>query len=260
MRLSASAPSGSPSLPPPGRSRTPSARKLQDYVARSSARASDRQAGAVARQGAGEDAAHRGGAGGSQPVLRLPKSDRAAPAADHARHGGGRLWRDSRSCSASTCASIRTIASRCSASNGNGKTTLARLLAAQLPAMEGDDERLGQDDRSAISPSIRSRNSTSTDTPLEHMTAPDEGRHAGCGAGAARAFRLLRRSAPRRGRIIVGRRARTPRARAHHPQRAAPADPRRADQPSRRRFARGAGPGAQRLFRRRWCSSATIAT
>ena len=34
-------------------------------------------------------------------------------------------------------ASILMTALRCSAANGNGKTTLARLLAAQLTPMEG---------------------------------------------------------------------------------------------------------------------------
>ncbi len=47
---------------------------------------------------------------------------------------------------------------------------------------------------------------------------------------------------------------------AHHPRRAAHADPRRADQPPGRRRARGAGPGAQTCTRARSCWSAMIAT
>ena len=54
----------------------------------------DRQAGPVARQDARQDAADRRARRRSQPELRLPQPDRIAPAADHARHGGGWLWRD----------------------------------------------------------------------------------------------------------------------------------------------------------------------
>ena len=80
--------------------------------------------------------------------------------------------------------------------NGNGKTTLARLLAAQLTPMDGRDDRDRARCASAISPSIRSRNCDRDETPLEHMTRADEGREARGGArasSAGSAFRATRR-------------------------------------------------------------------
>ena len=52
--------------------------------------------------------------------------------------------------------------------NGNGKTTLARLLAGQLPPMSGRS-LAAANCASAISPSIRSRSLCRDDTPLQHM-------------------------------------------------------------------------------------------
>jgi ATPase subunit of ABC transporter with duplicated ATPase domains len=48
--------------------------KLQDYIARNSARAQHRQAGAIARQGAGQDAADRRDDRGSVAELRFSRS------------------------------------------------------------------------------------------------------------------------------------------------------------------------------------------
>ncbi len=61
--------------------------KLQAYIAKNSAPRLDRQAGPVARQDADEDAACRRAARRSEPVLRISRSRRAAPAAHHARYG-----------------------------------------------------------------------------------------------------------------------------------------------------------------------------
>ena len=88
------------------------------------------------------------------------------------------------------------------------------------------------------------------DTPLEHMTPADAqgARPARCAPNwAGSAFRATRRRCRSED---VGRRAGAAGAGADHPRRAAHADPRRADQPSRRRCARGSGPGAERLFGR----------
>ena len=54
----------------------------------------DRQAGAVAREDAREDAADRRADGRSDAVRSISRPRRTAPAADHARSGRGRLWRN----------------------------------------------------------------------------------------------------------------------------------------------------------------------
>ena len=53
--------------------------------------------------------------------------------------------------------------------NGNGKTTLARLLAGQLKPMAGTASSPAASCGSAISPSIRSRSWLPDETPLQHM-------------------------------------------------------------------------------------------
>jgi ATP-binding cassette subfamily F protein 3 len=72
----------------------------------------------------------------SDAELRFPEPRRTAPAADHARSGSGRLWRQA----GAERLNLRldpddriALLGR----NGNGKTTLARLLAAQLPRWTG---------------------------------------------------------------------------------------------------------------------------
>ena len=144
------------------RSRMPQRAKLQDYVARNSARASTAKQAQSRAKALAQDAADRRAARRSDAELRLPQSRRAAPAADHARHG-------ERSAMATTPILQRlnlrldpddriALLGR----NGNGKTTLARLLAAQLAPMEGEMTRRRARCGSAISPSIRSRSSTAT--------------------------------------------------------------------------------------------------
>ena len=103
---------------------------------------------------------------------------------------------------------------------------------------------------SAISPSIRSTSCTSTRRRLQHMQRlrPAEGqprlraRLAGFGLGADQADTVV-------GRLSGGQKARLSLLLATH-RRAASADPRRADQPPRHRKPRGAGRGADRIFRR----------
>ena len=97
----------------------------------------DRQAGAVAGQGAGADAADRRAARRSEPELRLSR----------ARRRCGRRW--SRSTSPRSAMTAMPVLKRLNlrldpddriallGRNGNGKTTLARLLAAQLRADGG---------------------------------------------------------------------------------------------------------------------------
>ena len=90
----------------------------------------------------------------------------------------------------------------------------------------------------------------SDDTPLEHMTRAMKGKTPGAVRAQLGRFGFSGNRATTQVGQAVGRRARAAGAGADHPRRAAPADPRRADQPPRRRCARGAGPGAQRVRRR----------
>ena len=96
--------------------------KLQDYIARNSARASTAKQAQSRVEGAGPDAADRGGRRGSEPELRFPESRRSC----------GRRWsrstwprsamrRASRSSRASICGSIPTTASRCWAATATAR-------------------------------------------------------------------------------------------------------------------------------------------
>ena len=133
--------------------------------------------------------------------------------------------------------------------NGNGKTTLARLLAAQLAPMEGAMNAKRQDAGGLFHP-VPGRGTRPLGNAVAAHDRADEGRDAQRRAGAARAVRLFGGKSDHRGRQAVGRRARPAGAGADHARGAAHADPRRADQPPRRRCPRSADPGAQRLFRR----------
>jgi energy-coupling factor transporter ATP-binding protein EcfA2 len=132
--------------------------------------------------------------------------------------------------------------------NGNGKTTLARLLAAQLAPMEGEMNASGKMKRRLFHP-ISGGGTRRRDTPLEHMTRQMKGATPGAVRAQLGRFGFSGARATTEGRQAVRRRARAAGARADHPRCAASADPRRADQPPRRRCARGAGAGAER---RRW--------
>ena len=68
--------------------------KLQDYIARQLGARVHRQAGPIARQDAGADAADRGDGRGSDARLRFPQPGRTEAAPGHARSRRGRLCRD----------------------------------------------------------------------------------------------------------------------------------------------------------------------
>ena len=118
--------------------------RLQDYIARNSARASTaKQAQSRAKMLAK-----------MQPIAALvddpslsfdfPSPERAAPAADHARHGRGRLCRDTPVLQRLNLRIDPDDRIALLGRNGNGKTTLARLLAAQLAPMDGEMHASGK--------------------------------------------------------------------------------------------------------------------
>ncbi|GAA3251419.1 hypothetical protein GCM10020258_07180 [Sphingomonas yabuuchiae] len=129
--------------------------------------------------------------------------------------------------------------------NGNGKTTLARLLAAQLTPMEGDMNSSGKM-RVGYFTQYQVEELDTDDTPLEHMTRIMRGATPAAVRGQLGRFGFSGDKATTKvGKLSGGERASG--IGADHPRRAAHADPRRADQPPRRRRARGVGPGAQHV-------------
>ena len=73
-----------------------------------------------------------------------------------------------RCCRASICASIPTTASRLLGRNGNGKTTLARLLAGQLQPMAGEMHASGKL-RVGYFAQHQVEELVADETPLQHM-------------------------------------------------------------------------------------------
>ena len=130
--------------------------------------------------------------------------------------------------------------------NGNGKTTLARLLAAQLAPMEGDMNVSGKM-RVGYFTQYQVEELDRDETPLQHMVQVMEGASQSAVRAQLGRFGFQGQKATTQVGKLSGGRARAPRAGADHPRGAAHADPRRADQPSRRGCTRGADPGAQRL-------------
>ena len=83
--------------------------------------------------------------------------------------------------------------------NGNGKTTLARLLAAQLPPMEGQHQRVGQNARRLFH-AIPGRGAAGRRYAAAAHDPRDDRQHAGGRARAARPLRLFRRQGDDAGR------------------------------------------------------------
>ena len=136
--------------------------------------------------------------------------------------------------------------------NGNGKSTLVKLLAGRLAPMHGHGDARRASSRSAISPSTSSTSSTPTRSAYDHVRelmpdAPEAKVRA-----PRRRHRLFRRSPPttpvenlsggEKARLLLGLATFGGAASAH---------PRRADQPSRHRQPRRADRGDQRLSRAR---------
>ncbi len=130
--------------------------------------------------------------------------------------------------------------------NGNGKTTLARLLAAQLTPMDGEMSSSGKM-RVGYFTQYQVEELDGDDTPLGAYDAADERRDAGGGARAIGAVRLFGAKGNNAGGKAFGRRESAAGAGADHPRCAAYVDPRRTDQPFGRRCARGLGASAERI-------------
>ena len=162
----------------------------------------------------------------------------------------GRLCaRTCRCCRGSICASIPTTGIALVGRNGNGKTTLARLLAGQLKPMGGtvaaERQVAGRLFRPASDRGARCRRDA-----VPAYGAAVAGGEARRGARQLGRFGFSGDKANLAVRQLSGGERAQAVARAHHARRAAYPDPRRADQPSRRRCARGAGRGVDRVRRR----------
>ena len=117
--------------------------------------------------------------------------------------------------------------------NGNGKTTLARLLAAQLAPMEGEHQRVEQDARRLFHP-ISGRGAARRRHAAAAYDPGDERRTPGAVRAQLGRFGFSGDKATTHGGETIGRRACAAGVGTDHPRCAAPADPRRADQPPRR--------------------------
>ena len=123
----------------------------------------DRQAGAVARQGAGPDAADRGELI-DDPSLTFdfPDPDELRPPLITLDMRERRLWRSKPILTRLNLRLDPDDRIALLGRNGNGKTTLARAARRAAHADGRRHEHRGQDATSAISPSIRSKSSTAT--------------------------------------------------------------------------------------------------
>ena len=134
--------------------------------------------------------------------------------------------------------------------NGNGKSTFAKLIAGKLAPLAGKVFGAKRVDVGLFRPAPARRAEPAEDALRPHA-GPDAGGDGGAAARAARQLRLLRRQGRHQMRQPVGRREGAAAAGARRLPRAAPVDPRRADQSPRRRQPRGAGARAYRIRGRR---------
>ena len=143
--------------------------RLQDYVNRNSARASTaKQAQSRAKMLAR-----------MQPIaalmedpslsLRVSRSERAETAAAHARSGGGRLHRGYAGAAPPEPAHRPGRAHRAARPQRQRQDTLARLLAAQLPPMEGE-VNASPKMKVGYFTQYQVEELSGDDTPLQHMT------------------------------------------------------------------------------------------
>ena len=133
--------------------------------------------------------------------------------------------------------------------NGNGKSTLAKLLAGRLKPFDGTVTR---PDRIEVAYFAQHQldELVPQNSVYDHVRRLMPDAPGGEGPRARRRHRLLGRARRHQGRKPVGRREGAAAARACDLRGPAPDHPGRADQPSRHRQPRRAGRGDQRLIRR----------
>ena len=268
-RCSSSRPAARGSSRAPG---TPGARRRRRASSRSAARSRRQQAeidaaralrrplprrhprapGAVARQAAGQDRAHRARPARRQ-VARLRVQAAGALRPRRVRDGGRA------SCGSATATLLRDAELWLERGehvslvgpNGSGKTTL--ISALDRPARARRRQAAARPQRQArrCSPSTP-RSSARPRTVLEAAQRAT-GAHAEQGARAARPVPVLRRGGREAGRRALRRRAPAAVAGDPRPLRRQRPDPRRADQPPRPREPRGARGGAPGASRARCC-------
>ena len=135
-------------------------------------------------------------------------------------------------------------------SNGNGKSTFAKLVAGRLQPMEGHHHRSGKLFTGFFA-QHQVEDMDGESTPFKLMAELMPGGREPQVRGPARPIRLRPGKGEHPGQVAVRRRARAAEFRADHAQCPAHADLRRADQPSRHRKPRGAGRRDQRVQGRR---------
>ena len=161
------------------------------------------------------------------------------------------MRRASRCCASSICASTCDDRIALLGANGNGKSTMIKLLAGRLQPLSGTMRRspklkIGyfaqhqQDELDLAATPLQLMERAEAAAAMSRSAAPIWPASASASA----------RPTPRVGQAL-GRREGAPALRADDPRGAAYPAARRADQPSRRRCARGAGPGAERIRGRR---------
>ncbi len=134
-------------------------------------------------------------------------------------------------------------------SNGNGKSTLVKLIAQKLEPFSGKVTRA---DKLSVAYFAQHQLDELDEaaTPLRPCPPPDAGCAGSAGAHTGRQHRLFRRSAGYPDQKSLGRRKGATAARARDLLRTEPDHPRRADKPSRHRQPRRARRSDQRIPRR----------
>ena len=207
--------------------------------------------GAVAHEDDREAGSGRHRADRREDQLQLPLARAAGLADRDARRGVGRLSRRTAGAAQARPAHRHGRPHRAAGPERQRQVDLhpPDLAAARAARGQAEEDAQAQGRLLLAGPGRRPRLRGHAVRPHEHRHGP--GRSRAQGPRPARPLRLLARPRQPQGRRHVGRREDPPVAGARHPQRAAPAAARRADQPSRHGCARLAGRCDQRLRGRR---------